>query len=70
MQIVHVTLDNYESGSSLLNDDDNGNGSSNHNWVEAVTSDVRDTTVVCSDITPKIALRPLPEIKDSSCMTK
>ncbi|KMZ69756.1 hypothetical protein ZOSMA_208G00490 [Zostera marina] len=69
-EIVHVTLDNYESGSSLLNDDSDENGSSNHNWVEAVRSDVRDTPVVCSDIIPKNALRPWPEIKISPRMTK
>lgn len=67
---MHVTLDNYESGSSLLNDDSDENGSSNHNWVEAVRSDVRDTPVVCSDIIPKNALRPWPEIKISPRMTK
>lgn len=70
MQIVHVTLDNYEADAQT--DDDDGRGELHHNWVdEVVRSEGRVGAVVGTDTSPScMIIRRRPEKKDPSCLTR
>ncbi|GMN44036.1 hypothetical protein TIFTF001_013233 [Ficus carica] len=68
-EIVHVTLDNYEPDSP--SEDDDERAESHHNWVdEVVRSEGRIGAVVGSDTSPCSVIRPRPEIKDPSLLTR
>lgn len=68
-EIVHVTLDNYEPDSP--SEDDNERAESHHNWVdEVVRSEGRIGAVVGSDTSPCSVIKPRPEIKDPSLLTR
>ena len=67
MQIVHVTLDNYEPDTH--NEDDNERVESHHNWVdEVVRSEGR--LGASSDASPCSMIRPRPEKKDPSLLSR
>lgn len=69
MQIVHVTLDNYEPDTP--SEDDDERAGSHHNWVdEVVRSEGRISAIVGSDTSPCSVIRPRPEIKDPSLLTR
>lgn len=64
MQIVHVTLDNYEPE---MHNEDFERGEAHHNWVdEVVRSEGR---AVGSEFGPR-QIRPRPDKKDPSSLTR
>lgn len=67
MQIVHLTLDNYEADERS---DDDERGEPHHNWVdEVVRSEGR--VGVGNDTSPSsMVSRPQPEKKDPSLLTR
>ena len=69
LQIVHVTLDNYEPDSQ--NEDDEERGIPHHYWVDEV---VRSECRIGADVGPEILsctiIRPRPEKKDPSLLTR
>lgn len=67
MQIVHVTLDNYEAEA---HSDDDEREEPHHNWVdEVVRSEGR--VGVGNDSSPSsMVIRPRPEKKDPSLLTR
>lgn len=69
-QIVHVTLDNYEPDTH--NDGDVERGEPHHNWVdEVVRCEGRGGAVASCDTSPScMNLRPRPEKKDPSLLTR
>ncbi|KAL5565906.1 hypothetical protein UlMin_029070 [Ulmus minor] len=68
-KIVLVTLDNYEP--DIHTDDDDYSTEVHHNWVdEVVRSEGRVGGVVSSDGSPGCMIRPRPEKKDPSRLTR
>lgn len=69
MQIVHVTLDNYETDT---HNEDGGREEPHHNWVdEVVRSEGRVGVVAGGDTSPSCKIiRPRPEKKDPSLLTR
>lgn len=69
LQIVHVTLDNYEPDSQ--NEDDEERGEPHRYWVDEV---VRSEGRIGADVGPEILsctiIRPRPEKKDPSLLTR
>lgn len=65
MQIVHVTLDNYEPE---IHNEDFERGEAHHNWVdEVVRSEGR---AVGTEYGPCHIIRPRPDKKDPSLLTR
>ncbi|GFS38930.1 uncharacterized protein Acr_00g0060280 [Actinidia rufa] len=68
-EIVHVTLDNYEPDSQ--NEDDEERGEPHRYWVdEVVRSEVRIGADVGPEILSCTIIRPRPEKKDPSLLTR
>uniref|UniRef100_A0A803PW87 Uncharacterized protein n=1 Tax=Cannabis sativa TaxID=3483 RepID=A0A803PW87_CANSA len=68
-EIVHVTLDNYEL--DTLDEEDNERLESQHNWVdEVVRSEGRIGAILGSDASPCSMIRPRPEKKDPSLLSR
>ncbi|KAK8545951.1 hypothetical protein V6N12_026759 [Hibiscus sabdariffa] len=68
-QIVHATLDNYELETHV--EDDNERGESHRNWVdEVVRCEGRGATVTCDASPCNMIIRPQPEKKDPSLLTR
>ncbi|XVE89558.1 hypothetical protein DITRI_Ditri20bG0005700 [Diplodiscus trichospermus] len=68
-QIVHATLDNYELDTHA--EDGNERGDPHHNWVdEVVRCEGRGATVVCDSSPGNMIIRPQPEKKDPSLLTR
>lgn len=70
LQIVHVTLDNYERDTH--NGEDDERGEPHHNWVdEVVRCEGRGGAGVGSEISPSCpVIRPQTEKKDPSLLTR
>lgn len=65
LQIVHVTLDNYEPDA---HNEDDERGEAHHNWVdEVIRSEGRD---VGNENRPGYLIRKRPEKKDISLLTR
>ncbi|KAK8620729.1 hypothetical protein V6N13_067195 [Hibiscus sabdariffa] len=68
-EIVHATLDNYELETHV--EDDNERGESHRNWVdEVVRCEGRGATVTCDASPCNMIIRPQPEKKDPSLLTR
>lgn len=68
MQIVIATLDNYELGTNAENDE---RGEPHHNWLDEVVRCDGRGTIVGSDASPSRAIiRPRPEKKNPSLLTR
>lgn len=68
MQIVHVTLDNYEPDTHIEDDE---RGEPHHNWVDEVVRSEGRVGVVGADASPSCKIiRPRPETKDPSLLTR
>ena len=69
LQMVHATLDNYELNTHA--EDDNERGELHHNWVdEVVRCEGRGATVACDASPINMIVRPQPEKKDPSLLTR
>lgn len=69
LQIVHVTLDNYEPDT---NNEDIERGEAHHNWVdEVVRCEGRGGAGVGGEISPSyMIIRPRPEKREPSLLTR
>ena len=70
LQIVHRTLDNYEPNAH--DEGDVERGELHHNWVdEVVRCEGRGGAVASCDTSPsRLIMRPRPERKDPSLLTR
>lgn len=69
LQIVHVTLDNYDL--EPVGEDDDKRGETHHNWVdEVVRCEGRSVAGVGSAISSCTILRPRAEKKDPSLLSR
>lgn len=69
LQIVHVTLYNYDP--DPLGEDDDERGEPHHNWVdEVVRCEGRTVAGVGSEISSCTILRPRAEKKDPSLLSR
>ncbi|PPD92913.1 hypothetical protein GOBAR_DD10146 [Gossypium barbadense] len=67
--IVHATLDNYELDTHAEDDDERGEP--HRNWVdEVVRCEGRGATVACDASPSNMIIRPQPEKKDPSLLTR
>ncbi|KAL1063293.1 hypothetical protein V6Z11_D13G134800 [Gossypium hirsutum] len=68
-EIVHATLDNYELDTHAEDDDERGEP--HRNWVdEVVRCEGRGATVACDASPSNMIIRPQPEKKDPSLLTR
>ncbi|XWS64447.1 hypothetical protein CRYUN_Cryun05aG0004500 [Craigia yunnanensis] len=68
-EMVQATLDNYELDTPA--EDDNDRGEPHHNWVdEVVRCEGRGATVACDASPSNMIIRPQPEKKDPSLLTR
>ncbi|GMI85043.1 EFR3 OF PLANT 4 [Hibiscus trionum] len=68
-EIVHATLDNYELETHV--EDDNERGEPHRNWVdEVVRCEGRGATIPCDASPCNMIIRPQPEKKDPSLLTR
>lgn len=69
LQIVSATLDNYEPDTH--SEDDDERGESHHNWVDEVVRCEGRGAAVGSDVGSSCTMiRPRPEKKDPSLLTR
>ncbi|XXG53982.1 hypothetical protein AAC387_Pa03g1977 [Persea americana] len=68
-EIVHVTLDNYGVDTNVELDDERGDA--HHNWVdEVIRCEARDGATVGDGSLSNMVIKPRPEKKDPSMLTR
>ncbi|XVF31468.1 hypothetical protein REPUB_Repub16aG0148600 [Reevesia pubescens] len=68
-EMVHATLDNYELDTH--SEDDHERGELHHNWVDEVVRCENRGAIVACDASPRnMIIRPQPEKKDPSLLTR
>uniref|UniRef100_A0A1D1ZJR9 Protein EFR3 cmp44E n=1 Tax=Anthurium amnicola TaxID=1678845 RepID=A0A1D1ZJR9_9ARAE len=70
-EIVTVALNNYGADQYQHTEDEDERRESHHNWVdEVVRCEARCISGLGSDVSPNSHIRPRPEIKDTSMLTR